>query len=384
MSATGGKYQIGCVLLASGLSRRFSGQKLLSMYRGKTLLAWALDAVVQDRFSRTVVVASEGVLAAAEKLVCNVVYNGSPELGISHAIRLGLGAMPYIDACMFCVCDQPFLSRASLAGMAESYSGGILALGYGQKRGNPVIFPRDCFDELLRLEGDAGGKAVIERHAHMLQMYQAKSALELEDIDTPLDFLRCCPIKNLFLTGGKQIGKTTLLQKALVAIRQPVAGFRTLPSGDGFIFHSLLPAQHNDMPISRRLGDGHCEGFTHVFETLGVSCLQHALHGAESLIVMDELGYLESGAPNFRQLVMQCLESPKPVLGVLQQTPMRLLDAQCQRYARVSPTEQPLSAMADWHTEIRRREDTLVLRIDSQNSAQALGLIAEFLRRFSL
>jgi CTP:molybdopterin cytidylyltransferase MocA len=59
----------------------------------------------------------------------------------------------------------------------------------GGRRGNPCVFPKTCFDELCRLTGDRGGRAVIEGNGHPLILFEAAEA-ELADIDTPEDLIQ--------------------------------------------------------------------------------------------------------------------------------------------------------------------------------------------------
>ena len=59
----------------------------------------------------------------------------------------------------------------------------IAALGHGGIRGNPCLFPARFFPELLALEGDQGGGAVIRRHPEALLLLET-AAEELRDVDT--------------------------------------------------------------------------------------------------------------------------------------------------------------------------------------------------------
>ena len=53
--------------------------------------------------------------------------------------------------------------------MLEGYNGGILALKCREQTGNPVIFPREYFEELKALSGDRGGRRVMQRHKDRVQ-----------------------------------------------------------------------------------------------------------------------------------------------------------------------------------------------------------------------
>jgi len=49
--------------------------------------------------------------------------------------------------------------------------------------GNPAIFSKNYLKELLKLEGDVGGKRVIRRHIEDLYLHEVVDGLELVDID---------------------------------------------------------------------------------------------------------------------------------------------------------------------------------------------------------
>lgn len=59
----------------------------------------------------------------------------------------------------------------------------IVGLAHNGVRGNPCIFPRKFFPELMALEGDVGGNVVIRAHPEELLLYET-SAAELRDVDT--------------------------------------------------------------------------------------------------------------------------------------------------------------------------------------------------------
>lgn len=84
------------------------------------------------------------------------------------------------------VADQPLLKKETVAQELEffcAHSENIVGLGHNGVRGNPCIFPARFFPELLSLEGDVGGSAVIKRHSDDLLLFEAPET-ELRDVDT--------------------------------------------------------------------------------------------------------------------------------------------------------------------------------------------------------
>lgn len=184
---------IACIIMAAGASTRFGGDKLAAEIGGRSLLRRACEAVPAGRFSRVCLVTAraEGAALAREFGFLRV-PNDRPELGASLTVRLGLEAALPCEASLFLASDQPLLRRASVERLLDAWlcdREKIAALSHEGVRGNPVIFPKRYFPELLALSGDKGGSAVIRRHPGELVTVEAE-ACELEDIDFAEDLRR--------------------------------------------------------------------------------------------------------------------------------------------------------------------------------------------------
>ena len=180
---------IGCLVMAAGNASRFGDNKLAACVGGKTLIERALEAVPKEAFARvTVVTQYEEVLVLAKRFGFHVLVNPFPEWGASHTIRLGTEAMADCDAILYQVADQPLLRRESVRAEVAFFRqqpDRIVAMGHSGVRGNPCIFPARFFPELMALEGDHGGSAVIRRHEDALTLFEV-SPDELRDVDTPM------------------------------------------------------------------------------------------------------------------------------------------------------------------------------------------------------
>ncbi len=177
------------IYLASGSSRRFGGNKLLHALAGKPLYRHGLDtlvSVLREDCTLTVVSRYPEIREAAEKLGLWAVDCPDSEQGISHSIRAGilsLGEVPQEDYLVFAVADQPYLRADSVLRLLELAQNGAEcgALCYGQQPGNPTLFSARLMPELLALEGDTGGRAVLRKHD--CRFIPAGSPKELDDID---------------------------------------------------------------------------------------------------------------------------------------------------------------------------------------------------------
>ena len=87
---------------------------------------------------------------------------------------------------LFTVSDQPWLTSETICELIHVFlntSKGIACVSCQGKMGNPCIFDRKYYNELLSLEGDKGGKKVIMKHLDDTQIYEIEEGRELEDID---------------------------------------------------------------------------------------------------------------------------------------------------------------------------------------------------------
>lgn len=180
--------RVGCLLMAAGNAERFGENKLLcAADDGRTLIEHALDAIPRECFARVLIVTQYPEIAAlAKERGFETLENRHPERGQSETIRLGTRALSDCDAICFMVADQPLLRCETLAREVNFFSSHrehIVALGHNGVRGNPCLFPARFFPELLALEGDVGGSAVIKKHPDNLLLFEAPEE-EMRDVDT--------------------------------------------------------------------------------------------------------------------------------------------------------------------------------------------------------
>ena len=186
--------RIGCALLAAGAGKRFGGGKLLFEIDGEPMIARAMRLYGALDFSaRVCVTRSEAVEIQrfAQELGFPVAINPDPERGVGTSVAIATEAIlakePYLDGILYAVADQPFLTKKSvetLLSAFEAHPHDIVSLAFGERRGNPAVFPAEFYPELCALKQDIGGGAVIKRHPERVYLVEAGSVRELEDIDT--------------------------------------------------------------------------------------------------------------------------------------------------------------------------------------------------------
>lgn len=176
---------IGCVVLASGESVRFGSNKLLADFCGQPVLAHLLEAL-PDTLHTVVVTRSEAVQALARARGYACLLHRLPE--VCDTIRLGLSLLTDTDGCLFCVGDQPLLTRETIRKVLAAYAEhptDIVRAAFHGRQGNPVLFPPALYGELNALGEGEAGVTVIRRHAAGVRTVEAAFAEELADADTP-------------------------------------------------------------------------------------------------------------------------------------------------------------------------------------------------------
>ena len=176
------------ILMAAGIGRRFGSNKLLAPFRGRPLWEYAWERAVEAKKElgiQVLMVSGYQPLLQAPEVI--PVCNDLPLLGASHTVRLGVKEAEGLGMqyAVFMVSDQPMLKTSSLKRLIEAREPGkIVCLSKDGRAGNPVVFHRDFFPELLALTGDRGGKMVMHRHMDAVKWVEADEMSELTDIDT--------------------------------------------------------------------------------------------------------------------------------------------------------------------------------------------------------
>ena len=191
---------IGCVIMASGLARRFGSNKLLADFGGRPLLCRALDATDTPQLAcRIVVTRSAEVETLCQTLGVACLRHALP--GRNDTVRLGLEALltlqPGLAGCIFLPGDQPLLRRESLEAMVRDFHaqketervifrlGAPAGNGPDPLVGSPVLFSNGFFPELLTLPEGKGGSVLLHKYPTLVHTACIAQPEELTDTDTP-------------------------------------------------------------------------------------------------------------------------------------------------------------------------------------------------------
>ena len=176
----------GCVIMASGLGKRFGSNKLMADFHGKPMILRALDATEGLFSHRVVVTRHESVAALCREHNVDVVLHDLPNR--NDTVRLGLEALGDLDCCMFLPGDQPLLRRETIAMLLECWQKNpeqIIRPFYEDTEGSPVLFPAWAIPELKTLPEGKGGNVVIRNHPQDVLRIPIADPFELADADTP-------------------------------------------------------------------------------------------------------------------------------------------------------------------------------------------------------
>ena len=191
--------KISAIIMASGKSKRMGTNKLLLEYRGITFIENTLEKVLNENFYELAIVISDKKVrkkcqdyikkSEKDEKKIYIVGNKKSEKGQSESIKIGLKTLEKCEGYMFFSCDQPFLTSNTIKKILQNFkTKGITIPEYNGKRSLPVIFGENFKDELLKLEGDTGGKTVISNHQDKIKIVEIENPDEGKDIDTKEDY----------------------------------------------------------------------------------------------------------------------------------------------------------------------------------------------------
>jgi molybdenum cofactor cytidylyltransferase len=198
---------IAGIILAAGSSSRLGRPKQLLPVQGDPLIRHTVRRALQSSLNEVLVVVgfeAEAVRRAIGDLPVRIVENPDAASGQSTSIVAGIEALhemtrgatgvrrgdasvarpsprqsAKVEAVIFLLGDQPSVDPAVIDALIAAWRDSqapVVAPRYTGGIGNPVLFGRRVFPELMALGGDVGARAIIRK-------YQAASELVLVPVD---------------------------------------------------------------------------------------------------------------------------------------------------------------------------------------------------------
>jgi len=190
--------RVAAIVLAAGRSTRMGGpNKLLERISDKPLVRIAVEQALASRARPVIVVTGHErarVEAALAGLDVRLVHNPDYAGGLSTSVKAGLAAVPAeTEGAIVCLGDMPQVTSTLIdrliAGFDPEQNALVVVPTFSGKRGNPVLWSRRFFPDLLALEGDVGGRHLIATYQEVVAEMPVENAAAMVDIDTP-DALR--------------------------------------------------------------------------------------------------------------------------------------------------------------------------------------------------
>lgn len=183
------------ILLAAGFSRRFGKPKLLQpLACSMTVIDKSISALCSSGLEFVVALREddENLIQHLELQDIDVIKVHKAHRGLSSVIAECTSYLNKRDLNYFGIClgDMPYIKPETLSLIdRQASSKSIVRPRYKGKFGHPVLFGRELFPSLSKLQGDGGAKAVIKSFPDKLIAIDVNDPMILHDIDTPHDII---------------------------------------------------------------------------------------------------------------------------------------------------------------------------------------------------
>ena len=193
--ATPAAPRVAAIVLAAGRSSRMAPHHklLLADRAGKPMIVRVVENVLSSGARPVLVVTGHraGELRAA-LAGRPVVFVDAPDhaAGLSASLKAGLAALPAdAAAALVCLGDMPLVTGRMIDRLIAAYDPAegrsIVVPTHQGSGGNPILWDRRHFPEMLALSGDAGARALLRAHMEQVAEVEMGDDAVLRDFDTP-------------------------------------------------------------------------------------------------------------------------------------------------------------------------------------------------------
>ncbi|MGC1466338.1 MAG: molybdopterin-binding/glycosyltransferase family 2 protein [Pseudolabrys sp.] len=189
--------RVAAVVLGAGRSTRMGAiNKLIAEIGGKPLVRIAAEQALASHASPVIVVTGhqrEKVEAALKGLNVRLVYNPDYAEGLGTSLKAGIAAVPdTADGAIVCLGDMPQVDAAlidRLLAVFDPERGALVIVPTIEgRRGNPVVWARRFFHDLMSVSGDVGARHLIGSYGEAVAEVALTGDAALTDVDTPESF----------------------------------------------------------------------------------------------------------------------------------------------------------------------------------------------------
>jgi molybdenum cofactor cytidylyltransferase len=189
-----GNRNVAAIILAAGRSTRMGGpNKLLAELGGKPLVRIVTEQALGSKAQGVIVVTGHQAEQVEQSLQgLNVKFVRNPDFaeGLASSVKAGISAVPAdADGAVICLGDMPLIDSHLIDRLVDAFApdgGNLIALPVSDgRRGNPVLWSRRFFSELMTLDGDIGARHLIAKHGAAVTEVPVEGHAAFLDIDTP-------------------------------------------------------------------------------------------------------------------------------------------------------------------------------------------------------
>ncbi|MEW9094943.1 MAG: nucleoside-triphosphatase [Clostridiaceae bacterium] len=126
---------------------------------------------------------------------------------------------------------------------------------------------------------------------------------------------------NIFLTGEKNVGKSTIIKKILQSLSSSVGGYSTeFIMKNNLKYFYLTSLSHKSNKSLMAIGDPSIKKiikiYKYAFNVFGASLILDSIN-TKDVIILDEIGFIENNCNEFKDSIIKALDSEKIIIGVL-------------------------------------------------------------------
>jgi molybdenum cofactor cytidylyltransferase len=168
---------------------------MLAEINGKPLVRIVAEQALASRAASVLVVTGHERTKIAQALAgldVRLVFNPDYADGLAGSVKAGIGAVPdTTDGAIVCLGDMPLVDKGLIDRLIDAFDperGALIAVPVADgRRGNPVLWSRRLFNELMTLQGDIGARHLIAQHQEAVAEVAVSGKSAFLDVDTPVE-----------------------------------------------------------------------------------------------------------------------------------------------------------------------------------------------------
>ncbi len=183
------------VILAAGMSSRMGETKQSLPFKGSTILGHVIKQAKLSKLEDIILVLGHDQNSIQDNIdgtEIKIVHNSNYREGQSTSLKAGINNISDSSkAAMFLLGDQPTIKHSTIDNLIYRFNSAnakIVIPTFNGTRGNPVIMSSSLFQDIKKLSGDTGGRAIFDTYRNDILKVPVQDHNILIDIDTREDY----------------------------------------------------------------------------------------------------------------------------------------------------------------------------------------------------